>query len=160
MSSVRAVCWKFGKWTCVSPHAEASDTEQLPRVSEKDGECGQQVAACADPYPCCSVSGRCGCTGQHCGIGCQSLYGTCAKEISTTQTPLTDAPVTNAPVASPDTSCSNAWVVSAIAANNELRALAGEQALVCDEAASQLAASWSETMCQYASCTLPVLSSW
>lgn len=173
---------------------EASAPDQLPQVSKKDAKCGNQVAACTDPYPCCSTSGQCGCTGAHCGAGCQSFYGTCAKSISGTPTqdpadstpadsspadssptddaptdsaptdsaptdsapadsaptdsaPTDSTPTDNAPVAD-DTLCAHSWIEAAVSENNRLRSISGTTDLECDEAASQLAASWSEEMCQ------------
>jgi hypothetical protein len=145
-------------------HAEAAASEQLPQVSEKGGKCGDQIAACTDPYPCCSAAGQCGCTGAHCGSGCQSLYGTCGTstpqspaQSPTTGTPTTpgdETPITSVTNANSGTSCSHAWVQSAIEENNKLRSLTGAAALACDETASQLAASWSQEMCSYVPATL------
>lgn len=129
-------------WLRLLSYAEASSSEQLPRVSEKDGTCGQQAAACIDPYPCCSATGQCGCTAAHCGIGCQTLYGTCGKSTSPAVTAVPPAATTL---------CGHAWVQAAMTENNRLRDLSGALALTCDEEASKVATSWSEEMCQYAS---------
>jgi hypothetical protein len=63
--------------------AEAENSAQLPQVSEWNGECGPQKAACSGSFPCCSVNGKCGCTALHCGAGCQIGFGTCGRSSAT-----------------------------------------------------------------------------
>jgi hypothetical protein len=126
--------------------AEASSADQLPQVEEWGGDCGPQVGACVAPYPCCSEFGKCGCTKQQCGSGCQAGAGSCAA-ISKPE-PTTSVP-TAPPV--PVTLCGSAWIQDALAHNNDLRNDSGAAQLICDEGASRVAAQWAQAMCKYAS---------
>ena len=56
--------------------------ENLPKVGNNE-KCGKNVATCEEGL-CCSSKGYCGKTNAHCGTGCQSEFGKCGINTTTT----------------------------------------------------------------------------
>lgn len=50
-----------------------------PEKESKSDRCGEKDGVCRKPY-CCSQYGYCGDTTEHCGVGCNPLYGLCKEE--------------------------------------------------------------------------------
>lgn len=68
-----------------------------------DGSCGGTAGFTCIPGSCCSQFGFCGTTADHCGTGCQSVFGECGLDAVVTAT-TSAAPVETGGV-SPDGSC-------------------------------------------------------
>ncbi|KAK0625165.1 hypothetical protein B0T17DRAFT_264062 [Bombardia bombarda] len=70
-----------------------------PLPTSRDGQCGGGVTCQGSAFgQCCSVSGWCGSTEEHCGIGCVAAFGVCSNPAPSSSQPPASTPIVTATV--------------------------------------------------------------